>query len=68
MKLFTESFGFAICEIKRCHECGLNSYFVIQMGEELDCDSKTVLICLPCLEEAMSMMKPEVGLGFKRKK
>ena len=37
-----------------CNECGRDVEAVVQLGEELDCESHTVWICLDCIRLAVA--------------
>ncbi len=41
---------------EKCHECGLPANILILVGEELDYESSTARLCLPCLEKALALM------------
>jgi len=45
-----------VCE-KTCHECGSESWDVVQLGEEPDYESNTANICRSCLEKALDKLK-----------
>lgn len=42
---------------KTCNECGVKVKTVMQMGEDLDYDSRTANICLDCLKKAVKLME-----------
>lgn len=39
-----------------CSECGIESWGVVQLGEEPDYESQTTLICRACLLEAVRLI------------
>ena len=43
-----------------CTECGSSVEAGVELGEELDYESATVHLCLPCLRAAVSMLEAEL--------
>jgi hypothetical protein len=46
------------CEPQRCHECGVRSWHVVQLGEDPDYESATANICTDCLRAALALVTP----------
>ena len=44
------------CET-RCDECGVESWNVVQLGEEPDYESATARVCLGCLRKAVALLE-----------
>ena len=40
-----------------CHECGVDTWDAVQLGQEPDYESSTANICKSCLEKALSLFK-----------
>lgn len=39
----------------RCDECGSQVKAAVQLGEDLDHDSATAVVCFPCLKKALEL-------------
>lgn len=40
-----------------CKECTAKNWDVVQLGDELDYESYTTYVCLPCLEKAVNLVR-----------
>ena len=57
MEIYLENDHF----ILSCSECGHRARAAIQLGEEPDYDSVTVIICEECLRKALAMLEANDG-------
>ena len=46
-----------------CDECGEESSILVQIGEKLDWESSTAIICAGCLGKAMDAIDLNIALG-----
>jgi hypothetical protein len=41
----------------KCHECGSEGWYVVQIGEEPNYESRTANICADCLRKALALIQ-----------
>jgi len=44
-------------QITGCDECGARETTTAEVGEELDYESQTAQLCLPCLRKAVALLE-----------
>lgn len=43
---------------RECHECGLETWKAVELGQPPDYESSTATICIDCLRKAVALVEP----------